>query len=54
MNGVVPALVARLIAQGQFVRPGVRFLSDAVDPVMFLAELRNAGVEQTESLTPCE
>jgi hypothetical protein len=54
MNGVVPALAARLIAQGQCVRPGVHFLADAVDPVMFLAELRNAGVEQTESLTPCE
>jgi saccharopine dehydrogenase-like NADP-dependent oxidoreductase len=49
--GVVPALVARLIAQGNGVRPGVSYLSDAVDPVTFMAELRKAGVDQAETFT---
>jgi hypothetical protein len=47
INGVAPALVARLIAQGASVEHGVNFLADAVDPVSFMAELRKAGVEQT-------
>lgn len=50
MNAVVPALVARLIAPGNCVQPGVHFLADAVDPVVFTAELRKAGVELAESL----
>jgi saccharopine dehydrogenase (NAD+, L-lysine forming) len=54
MNGVVPALVARLIAEGKRVQPGVHYLADAVDPVTFMAELRKAGVEQSESLQSCE
>ena len=52
VNGVVPALVARLIAQGKSVERGVHYLSDAVDPVAFLAELRKAGVEQSENFGP--
>jgi len=50
INGVVPALVARLISRGKCVQPGVHFLADAVDPVMFVGELRTLGVEQTEIL----
>jgi hypothetical protein len=50
MNGIVPSIVARLMAEGNRVRPGVHYLADAVDPVTFLAELRKAGVEQSESL----
>jgi hypothetical protein len=44
---VVPALVARQIAEGKGVQAGVHFLADAVDPVKFMAELRKIGVEQT-------
>jgi hypothetical protein len=54
MNGVVPALVATLIAEEKRVQPGVHYLADAVDPVTFMAELRKAGVEQSESLQSCE
>jgi hypothetical protein len=52
INGLVPALVARLISQGKSVRPGVHYLADAVDPIAFMAELQKAGVEQTESFGP--
>jgi saccharopine dehydrogenase-like NADP-dependent oxidoreductase len=48
MNGVVPALVARMIAQDGCVKAGVHYLADAVDPVMFMEELREEGVEQSE------
>ncbi|HUI82596.1 MAG TPA: saccharopine dehydrogenase NADP-binding domain-containing protein [Candidatus Binatia bacterium] len=48
INGLVPAIAARMIAQGKSVSAGVHYLADAVDPTTFMAELRNAGVEQTE------
>ena len=54
MNGLVPAIVGRMISEGKFVRPGVNFLAEAVDPITFMAELNKAGVEQTESLKPYE
>lgn len=54
MNGLVPALVARMIAEGKSVRSGVHYLADAVDPIQFMAELKKAGVEQTESFKPCK
>jgi hypothetical protein len=54
MNGVVPAMGARMMSEGKSVRPGVHYLADAVDPIVFMAELKKAGVEQTESLKPCE
>jgi hypothetical protein len=54
MNGLVPAIVGRMISEGKCVRPGVHFLAEAVDPVAFMAELKRAGVEQTENLKPCE
>jgi hypothetical protein len=50
INGLVVATVARLVAEGKGVRPGVHFLSDAVDPTAFMAELRKGGVEQSESV----
>jgi saccharopine dehydrogenase-like NADP-dependent oxidoreductase len=50
--GFVPALVARMIAEGGVVRTGVHFLADAVDPMAFMAELSKAGLEQTESFEP--
>lgn len=49
MNGVAQATVARLISSGK-VRTGVHFLSEAVDSAAMMAELRNAGVHQTETL----
>ena len=48
MNAIVPATVARLISQDNSVRPGLHYLSSAVDPIHFMAELKNTGVEQTE------
>lgn len=54
INGIVPAIAARMISEGKSVRPGVHFLVDAVDPITFMAELRKAGVEQTENFKPCE
>ena len=54
INGLVPAIAARMILEGKSVRPSVHFLVDAVDPITFMAELRKAGVEQTENFKPCE
>jgi saccharopine dehydrogenase (NAD+, L-lysine forming) len=49
INGIVPATVARLIAEGNGVQPGVHFLSAAVDPIAFMAKLRESGVQQVET-----
>lgn len=49
INGLVLATVARMISESKGVHPGVHFLADAVNPIAFIAGLRNAGVEQTES-----
>jgi hypothetical protein len=48
IHGTVLATAARMISQSNGVQPGVHFLADAVDPIVFMAELRKAGVEQTE------
>ena len=50
IHGLVLATVARFIAQSKGVRNGVHFLADALDPIAFMADLRNAGVEQTENI----
>ena len=50
INGVAVATAARLISQGNGVKAGVRYLFDAVDPIAFMAELRNAGINLTEDL----
>jgi hypothetical protein len=50
LHGLVLATVARFIAESRGVRNGVHFLADAVDPIAFMADLRNAGVEQTENV----
>jgi hypothetical protein len=52
INGLVLATVARILSEGQGVRPGVHFLADAVDQVAFMAELRKGGVEQTDKVEP--
>ena len=49
INGLVLATVARIVSEGKNVQAGVHFLADAVDPIAFMAELRKAGVEQTEN-----
>lgn len=54
VNGVVPAAVARLLSTRADVKPGVHYLSDAVDPIAFMPALRTAGITQTESFEPCE
>jgi len=48
MNGVALATVARMMSAGTGVHAGVHFLSEAVDPIAFMGELRKAGVQQTE------
>jgi saccharopine dehydrogenase (NAD+, L-lysine-forming) len=52
IHGLVLATVARKVAEGKSVRAGVHFLSDAVDSMAFIAELRTAGVELVEELKP--
>jgi hypothetical protein len=54
IHGLVMATVARLVAENKGVQSGVRFLAEAVDPIAFMAELRKAGVEQTENFEPGE
>ena len=54
MNGVVLATVARMILEGKGVQSGVHFLSDAVDPLALMEELRKAGVQQAETFEFCE
>ena len=49
INGLVLATVACMIAAGNSVQVGVNYLSDSVDPVTFMTELRKAGVELAES-----
>ena len=51
MSAVVAATVARLLAEGRAIKPGVHFLVDAVDPIAFMEELRNAGVTNTQSFS---
>ena len=51
MNGLVLATVARMVSEGRAVQTGVHFLADAVDPVAFMAELRRAGVDETENFS---
>jgi hypothetical protein len=47
LNGLVAATTARCIADGK-VRPGLRYLAEAVDAAGFVATLKSAGVHQTE------
>jgi hypothetical protein len=47
----VAATVARLISYGGTVKTGVHFLTEAVDPVAFMQELRKIGVSQMESFS---
>jgi len=54
INGLVPAIVARMVSERKGVQTGVHFLADAVDPIGFMAELRKCGVGQTENFEPCE
>ena len=49
MNAVALATVARMVSARQGVQSGVHYLSAAMDPIALMAELRKAGVQQTES-----
>jgi len=51
MNGLVAATVARMISEGKGVKTGVHFLADAVDPIAFMAELRNCGAQLDETFS---
>ena len=53
IHGVVLATTARMVSEKKGVQAGVHFLADAVEPIAFMAELRKAGVEQTETFEPC-
>ncbi len=54
INAVALATAARLASARTSVQAGAHFLSDAVDPMAFMAELRNAGVQHTETFEFCE
>jgi hypothetical protein len=54
IHGLALATVARIISESKGAQAGVHFLADAVNPITFMAELRKAGVEQTENLEPRE
>ena len=54
IHGLALATVARMVSESKGVQAGIHFLADAVDPIAFMAELRKAGVEQTENFEPCE
>jgi len=47
LNGLVAATTARYIADGK-IRPGLRYLAEAVDAASLVATLKSAGVQQTE------
>jgi hypothetical protein len=51
-NGLVPAVLARMVSQSKGVNAGIHFLADAVDPIAFVAELRKSGLEPTENFEP--
>jgi len=38
-----------MVSARQGVQSGVHYLSAAMDPIAFMAQLRKAGVQQTES-----
>lgn len=50
IHGLALATVARMVSEGKGVQAGVHFLADAVDPVAFMVEVQNAGLELTEKL----
>jgi len=54
LTAVPLAVVARMIAANSGVRAGVHYLADAVEPGRFMAELRSAGVQQTEAFEPLD
>jgi hypothetical protein len=42
-----------MVSEKKGVQAGVHFLAHAVEPIALMAELRKAGVEQTETFEPC-
>jgi len=53
-NGLVPATLARMVAESKGVTAGLHFLADAADPIAFMTELRKSGLELTENFETCE
>jgi hypothetical protein len=51
-NGIVPAVLARMLSESKGVNAGVHFLADAIEPITFMTELRESGLEQTENFEP--
>ncbi len=45
VNGVVPATVARLIAEGKEVKPGINYVASAINPATMMSELQKAGLD---------
>jgi hypothetical protein len=54
MHGVTLATVASMVLAGEGIQAGVHLLFEAVDPMAFMTQLRNAGVQQTETFEFCE
>ena len=54
INGLVPTIVARMISESKGVETGLHYMASAVNPAAFMAELRKAGVEQTEIFEPLD
>lgn len=54
MNGVALATAARMVSAGNRLRTGVHYLFEAVEPTPFMAELRKAGVRQSETFEFCD
>jgi saccharopine dehydrogenase (NAD+, L-lysine forming) len=53
ITGVTLATVARLVSSARAL-PGVHFLTEAIDPMMLMTELRQAGLQQSESFGQIE
>lgn len=49
IHGLAMATAARVVANGE-ARAGVHYLADAVDPVMFVAAMKKAGIRESERL----
>lgn len=52
LTGLVPALVAAMLARGDPVAPGASYLADAVDPAAFVARAAAAGVRCAVAVEP--
>lgn len=49
MNALIPATIARLIHERRIVKPGLRFLVDAIDASAFISELCQSGLDLAQT-----